>query len=240
MVEESIDEKLWGVAQILAEENRLEEVETVIHSIASHVVGRYSGKPLEEVVLKPISKKEFKVDHLISMKALSKEVSLLVENQQYERAQEKIFEYIDEIVSLLSSSYEEEKRLRRSFLKNLIQFSVKTQRNNGLSNSSPYRLSHANVDIVPQGTIFSHPVTAAVETYTTSEAAEILNISDQTIRRMCEAGKFPGASRTDGGHWRIPREHFNVTIEQSRQINEDLADIRKKSDEGGQVDEFDL
>lgn len=44
--------------------------------------------------------------------------------------------------------------------------------------------------------------------YTTSEAAEKLNVSDQTIRRMCENDKFPGAYKTDGGHWRIPSRYF--------------------------------
>lgn len=44
--------------------------------------------------------------------------------------------------------------------------------------------------------------------YTTSQAAEKLNVSDQTIRRMCENDKFPGAYKTDGGHWRIPSRYF--------------------------------
>ncbi|MBM7648073.1 excisionase family DNA binding protein [Bacillus ectoiniformans] len=78
------------------------------------------------------------------------------------------------------------------------------------------------------------------EMYSTKEAAELLGLSDQTIRRMCEKGKFPGAVRTDGGHWRIPKENFKVTKEQSQQIKYDLKDIRQKALDGGEVDEFDL
>lgn len=238
MIEVSIDEKLWETAQILVADNKTEQAEIVIHSIASHVVGRYSGKPVEEVILKPTSKKEFKVEVLISMKELSKEVSLLVKNQHFESAQEKVLEYLDGIVSLLTSSYEEELRLRRFYLKNLIHIS-KPQRDRGLSNSGQYIAYESSLSEPILSTI-SSPVSTALETYTTSEVAGILNVSDQTIRRMCDAGKFPGATRTDGGHWRIPKEHFKVSREQSKQIDKDLAAIRRKSDEGGQVDEFDL
>jgi excisionase family DNA binding protein len=93
---------------------------------------------------------------------------------------------------------------------------------------------------ITRETDLANQVTTVEETYTTSEAAEILHVSDQTIRRMCEAGKFLGATRTDGGHWRIPRKHFKIALDQSKQIDKGLADIRIKSIEGGQVDEFGL
>ncbi|MCD7034599.1 helix-turn-helix domain-containing protein [Metabacillus sp. GX 13764] len=72
------------------------------------------------------------------------------------------------------------------------------------------------------------------------EASIILGVSDQTIRRMCEKGKFPGAYKTDGGHWKIPSSHFKITKAQASQIELDIKDIRKKAIEGGEVDEFDV
>lgn len=57
-------------------------------------------------------------------------------------------------------------------------------------------------------------------TYSTLEVAEIMGVSDQTIRRWCEKGKFSGATKTKGGHWRIPRKYFKITPEQARRRKE--------------------
>lgn len=55
-----------------------------------------------------------------------------------------------------------------------------------------------------------------VEMYTSSDVAEIMDVSDQTIRRWCEKGKYPEAFQTEGGHWRIPQKYFKLTLEQAR------------------------
>ncbi len=47
---------------------------------------------------------------------------------------------------------------------------------------------------------------------TTSEAAEIVNCTPQTIARQCALGKYPGAFRFSR-RWRIPREVFRQAIE---------------------------
>lgn len=58
----------------------------------------------------------------------------------------------------------------------------------------------------------------------------ILGVSDQTIRRMCERGKFKGASRAGGdGHWRIPEENFITTSEQDKKAERILQQIDKKN-----------
>lgn len=180
------------------------------------------------------------------MKKLSNEVSTLVEKEDYGKAQEKAVEYLDGIVNLLASNEEEERKLRRSYLRHLVRLNRRRQyrlnkgvsipRKNGFLKAS---LSNPE-DTGVTSNFTDSKITDKVEAYTTSEAAEILHVSDQTIRRMCEAGKFPGATRTDGGHWRIPTKHFKVTLNESRRIDYDLEDIRRKSTEGGPVDEFDL
>ncbi len=252
MIEGYLDEKLWETAQILAEEKRTEQAVVVINSIASHALGRYSGKPVN-VELRSIPKKELRDEQLKSMKKLGIEVSLLVDKSQYEEAQEKAIEYIDGIVSLLASSPEEEQRLRKSYFKHLIQIGNKPQGIKGIlekvrrphivkMSEEPSELSSPKSylgGIIKRNSLGTQIVTTE-ETYTTSDAAQILHVSDQTIRRMCEAGKFPGASRTEGGHWRIPKKYFKVTLEQSMQIDKDLSDIRSKSLKGGHVDEFNL
>lgn len=36
-------------------------------------------------------------------------------------------------------------------------------------------------------------------------AAKRLGVCRKTVTRWCASGVFPGAIRTEGGHWRIPR-----------------------------------
>lgn len=61
-------------------------------------------------------------------------------------------------------------------------------------------------------TIKGNGTITKVGTYTSQEAAEILGVSSQTIRRWCEQGLFKGAYRTHGGHWRIPVENIKMAI----------------------------
>lgn len=55
-----------------------------------------------------------------------------------------------------------------------------------------------------------------VQPCTTSEAAEFLGYSEDSVRRLCEQGGFEGAFRNGPtGHWRIPR----ASIEKFREDN---------------------
>ncbi|GAA0293155.1 excisionase family DNA binding protein [Gracilibacillus halotolerans] len=57
------------------------------------------------------------------------------------------------------------------------------------------------------------------EFLTSTEAAEIIGVSDQTIRRWCEKGKYPDAFQTEGGHWRIPKKYLKISYKQARKRN---------------------
>lgn len=61
------------------------------------------------------------------------------------------------------------------------------------------------------------------ERLTTTEAGKHLGFSDETIRRMCEAGELP-ASRRPGGQWRLRRGDLDAWLESTRPI------IRRKRD----------
>ena len=79
-----------------------------------------------------------------------------------------------------------------------------------------------------------------VDTYTSQEAAQILGVSSQTIRRWCEQGLFKDAYRTHGGHWRIPMENFKMTIKQAYRAEKAMEEVDRKSYEAGDIDEFEL
>lgn len=40
--------------------------------------------------------------------------------------------------------------------------------------------------------------------YTPGDVARIFRVDPKTVSRWAAAGKFPGAFRTPGGHWRFP------------------------------------
>ncbi|MEC5424302.1 helix-turn-helix domain-containing protein [Virgibacillus sp. C22-A2] len=77
--------------------------------------------------------------------------------------------------------------------------------------------------------------------YTLSEAARKLGLSDQTIRLMCERGKFKGARLIGrNGQWRIPNENFITKREQDEDAENILRQIEKRNEKAGDIDEFDL
>jgi excisionase family DNA binding protein len=47
---------------------------------------------------------------------------------------------------------------------------------------------------------------AYVELLTVAEAARALGARTRTILMWLQRGRFPGAIRTPGGHWRVPAE----------------------------------
>ena len=54
--------------------------------------------------------------------------------------------------------------------------------------------------------------------YLAHEVAEGLGLSTSTVRRYCEAGKFPGARLYSDGGWRVPRSGV-VTFLRERTID---------------------
>lgn len=59
---------------------------------------------------------------------------------------------------------------------------------------------------------------AAGNVLTLRQAAEMLGISEQTARRMANAGSLTGAYKTGGtrGHWRVKRSQLMVAIRNNR------------------------
>lgn len=73
--------------------------------------------------------------------------------------------------------------------------------------------------------------------YTSKEAATVIGVSDQTIRRWCEAGKYPEAYQTEGGHWRIPQSYFKLNPAQARQRDDFAVKLNEYNAQYGVADE---
>lgn len=73
----------------------------------------------------------------------------------------------------------------------------------------------------------------SVELYQAGEAAKILGVSPQTIRRYCEEGRYPEATKTPGGHWRIPAMYFRMTPRQAERAEATMSELHRKADDAG-------
>ncbi|KYD31053.1 MULTISPECIES: helix-turn-helix domain-containing protein [Bacillaceae] len=165
-------------------------------------------------------------DRLSQLRQIEKKMREAYAHQEKEKAYEYLVDYIERLSQMTE---DDPLVVRKKLLASLLNERYKRKPK---WSAKRYRLS---ASLAP---LLSKQVAAAY--YTTSEVAKKLGLSDQTIRRMCEKGKFPGAYKTDGGHWRIPRKIFITTPEQDERAEEALQQIDIKNQKAGYVDEFDL
>ncbi|WP_404451836.1 helix-turn-helix domain-containing protein [Virgibacillus necropolis] len=172
-------------------------------------------------------------DDLVQLQSIEKSMRKAFSNQDEEKTYELLVDYI-EYLSLVvdNDSRTTRKKLLTSLL--LERHTSKKER------PKMYRLSPVKSAVVSQ-TLSANP-TVQIETnyFTPSEVAKKLGLSGQTIRRLCDKGKFEGAYKTDGGHWKIPQDAFITTNEQDQKAESVLRRIDEKNQEAGEVDEFDL
>ncbi|QHS23773.1 helix-turn-helix domain-containing protein [Virgibacillus sp. MSP4-1] len=166
-------------------------------------------------------------EHVQKFKQIEKQVMSHLTQKQEDKAYELLVEYIDTLSGLTEfNSTIIRRRLIASLLKEKHQ-------------PAPMADQIAKKDAgIPALTISKEGEESSY--YTPKEVSKKLGISDQTVRRMCDRGKFPGAYQTDGGHWKIPKEDFITTEEQDKKADEILRQIDVVNEEAGDVDEFDL
>ena len=57
------------------------------------------------------------------------------------------------------------------------------------------------------------------ENLTSTQAAELLGVSSpNTVKNWLQGGHFPGAFRTNGGHWRFPRAEVVAVKERMNEL----------------------
>lgn len=159
-------------------------------------------------------------EQLQSLKAFDYAIQQALAHHNFDEAGDRYSRYIDALQDIFEDG--ESGDMKKKLLGQLLKNSCESQ-NYVHEQQAPY-------------------TTADTKTYTTSEVAEILNVSDQTVRRVCDKGKFPEAYKTDGGHWRVPRKYFKVTPEEAKTRKMGLAIIDQKTKEiaGDDIDEFNV
>jgi excisionase family DNA binding protein len=204
------EEVLWDTVVLLKQQDYLENAKAVFKSLVERTFTLLK-QPTDFLEDSNLEVPSF--DQYDTFRGLDRQIRICLKNNQIERANELLIDYIELLSQIIPNV--DAKIMQKQILAQLLTNRFKTVDN-------------------PANRMFT---VEKHDTFTTTEAAEILNVSDQTMRRWCEKGKFPEAYQTDGGHWRIPRKYFKVDLEQAKKRN----DFSKKLDEinnlAGEADE---
>lgn len=229
------DQGLWQSALTLVRSRHYTDAAEVMKAIAVQTVQSIGGTISSQAF--PTPKKQLEEEEVLYMQALSKEIAQLAEERKKDKVAELTTEYLDRFVHLFAETERDADYLHRELLKGLIEIKLTKAKEKHFTLVRPIKTLDKStlskiVSVESENTGYVTP----------SEAAEIGGVSDQTIRRWCEKGKFPEAFKTDGGHWRIPKKHFNMSLQQSRTADAFMKNIDEETREqfGGDVDEFDL
>lgn len=214
MFKEHEDEMLWNSVAILKEQNHPENALAVFKSLIERTLStlKLSTTFLEE------AKMELPSNELVdAIRVLDKNIYKSLETQDLKGAYQILLDYL-ETLSEATPGLDKNKILARILVE---------------------QTQEQTKGIAPRWTI-TIPMQEEVgytNSYSTLEVAEIVGVSDQTIRRWCEKGKYPDAIKTKGGHWRIPKKYFKITLEEAQKRQEFEIQLNDFNHQHGEVDE---
>ncbi|MFD2618743.1 helix-turn-helix domain-containing protein [Terrilactibacillus laevilacticus] len=218
-------ETLWDTVKFLAKQQDIDKAEAVLKATIEkslQLLNLYT--PIVSHLRFSIPAEQF----LNELKHLDADIRKKISRDITEKTYEEILDYIKMISEMTEDPQVTNKKMLASILFKKAKQDARVRR------KTPTQFPEVQIEIDEAVKEGEKPF------YTTSEAGHKLGLSDQTIRRMCESGKFIGAYRSEGGHWRIPEENFITTREQDIKGNGILEHLDKKNQEEGDVDEFDL
>ncbi|WP_019413117.1 helix-turn-helix domain-containing protein [Paenisporosarcina sp. TG20] len=228
------DEGLWNSALTLIKGQHYTDANEVVKAIAVQTVQSIGGTISIDTF--PTHHKQLDEKEILYMQSLSREISELVGRRDKNKVAELATDYIDHFIQLLTENHKEADYLHKQLLKGFIKTQLLE------SHRKHYKF-------IRGGKMYANSIFQGLgvesekgEFVTSTEAAEIGGVSDQTIRRWCEKGKFPEAFKTEGGHWRIPDKYLKMNLQQVRKANAFMKQLDEDTREqlGGDVDEFDL
>lgn len=215
MIKERKEEILWDTVTILKGQDRFENASALFKTLIERTFStlRVSTKFLEDV------KFDLPSDELISqIRILDNKIYQSLKNSNPTLAYESLVEYIER----LSEAVPDTDR-KKIFAKILSE-----------QTKSYGKSSKPEINLAMPFTI------ELAEVYTSTEAAEIVGVTDQTIRRWCVNEKYPGAYQTEGRHWRIPKKYFKINFNEAKKrkaFERELDDFNLKIGEVNE-DEF--
>ncbi|MEM5018639.1 helix-turn-helix domain-containing protein [Metabacillus indicus] len=226
------DQGLWQSALTLVRGQHHRDAFEVMKAIAVQTVQSVGGNISFGAF--PAPQKQLDEKEILYMQSLSNEIAQSVKKREKDKAAELTAEYLERFVHLLSETDREADDLHKELLKGFIEYRLTEPPGKRYIKISTFK-TPAELRVAPVKL-------ERVDCITSREAAEIGGVSDQTIRRWCERGKFPEAFKTDGGHWRIPKKYFKMSLQEARKADAKMkqADEDTRRELGGNLDEFDL
>ncbi|WP_071392645.1 helix-turn-helix domain-containing protein [Bacillus tuaregi] len=213
MIKEREEEILWDTVTILKEQNRLENASALFKTLIERtfLTLKLPTKFLEEAKI-DLPSNEF----VNLFRKLDKEIYQSLKSSNMTLAYESFVEYIVKLAEVVPEA--DSKKIIANILAEQTQHQVE-------NNWMP------KVELAT-------PITAVPsDVYTSTEVAEIIGVTDQTIRRWCEKGKYPGAFQTEGRHWRIPKKYFKLTLEEARKRKDFEQELNEFNAQHGEVNE---
>ncbi|MDQ0220708.1 helix-turn-helix domain-containing protein [Peribacillus cavernae] len=240
IVKESQSDKMWDVALTLSQYEDYSKVTTVVKQIFMDMFNKMKISLVEPLPDHPLELNEQEISY---MKQLTNEIEQFQKEGRKEELAENLTEYIDRFTHLFAKDEQEAEHLHKVLMKSLLQMIIVNNYRNSLQVRYPALFSDevSAANFLPLEE-HDHTLNSNSEYYSPQEAAEIAGVSDQTIRRWCKQGVYPGAEQGPGKQWKIPKQHFKVSLTQAREAEAFLNDLHKRNREiaGGEIDEFDL
>lgn len=165
------DEKAWDSVQTLSKIDE-EQAEIVLKMVVSHTLEELD---LEITVIEDLHFKKPEPQEIEKLRELHREMKKELHRKQTSYGYELLVDYIDFISQMVSKN---QQLTRKRLLASLLARQASEKRTRRSQNHTPSEKAF----------------------YSTTDVAKKLGLSDQTIRRMCENGRFPDAYRTAGGH----------------------------------------
>src|SRR5690606_2228579 len=193
MYREHEEEVLWDTVTILKDQNRYENALVLFKSLIERTLSalRLPTSFLDEVKIELPS-----TEYMIRIRTQDKMIYESLKSKDMMGAYENLVDYIEKLSEVFPEA--DQKKILAQIIADQAQIRMESV----ISSSTATIPLQEEVDYV--------------NSYSTLEAAEIIGVSDQTIRRWCEDGKYPSARKTSGNRWRIPKEYFKITLEEAR------------------------
>ncbi|WP_411348514.1 MerR family transcriptional regulator [Paenibacillus sp. WLX2291] len=189
---------LWDTVELLCEQQQYEKAGVILKSIVQRIFTLFR---LPADILDGVSFEVSSTTVLVGLHKQERIIRQQVMAQDIERAATTLQAYLGILEQLISSTQ------RSGWIQQIMSRLVVAHY---------YQASAVSGNWANSEKVHEQRVSYASSVYTSKEAATLIGVSDQTIRRWCEAGKYPDAYQTEGGHWRIPHSYFKLNPAQAQ------------------------
>ncbi len=217
MYDEHEEEILWDTVALLKDQDRSEYALVLFKRLIKGTLStlRLSTTFLDEVEIDLPSG-----ESMVRIRTQDKKIYESLKSKDTVAAYENLVEYVEKLSEVIPELD------RKGILAKMI--------------ADQAQMREESIILTPTATIPLQDEVDYANSYSTLEVAEIIGVSDQTIRRWCEKGKYPDAKKTEGNRWRIPKKYFKITLEEARKRKAFEQQLNEFNAQYGEVNDGDF